>query len=177
MLHLVTAVRPDVAVRFIRWRGETEAIDDYGAVIAWWRERGINLEEVEFSRASLDVAAPERWQTDGRYDGYFIGFRAEESRGRRATLRHNGPVYTKADGMVRIAPLAWWSEVDVGACIVEAGLPLLESYGGDLSRRTSARVPRGDYGIRERMLAGLKRRDPAAFNELARRFPEVSNYV
>lgn len=177
MLHLVIAARPDIPVRFICWRGETDVIDNYAEVVAWWRERGINLELVEMERAALDVSAPERWQTGGRFDGYFIGFRAEESKGRRATLRYNGVVYANAEGMTRIAPLAWWSEMDVGACIAENGLPLLASYGGDLSNRTSARVPRNDYGIRNRMLAGLKHRDPAAFNELARRFPEVREYV
>lgn len=176
MLHLAREEMPDIPVRFLSWRGETDVIDDYERVIGWWRERGVNLHVVEMARESLDAAVAERWQTTG-YDGYFIGFRADESKGRRITLRAQGVVYRKADGMTRIAPLAWWSAADVGAYIVENGLPMLASYGGDVAQRTSSRVPREAFGIRERMLAKLKTRDPAAFNELARRFPEVREYV
>lgn len=176
MLHLIMAVKPDVPVRFIRWRNETEIIDDYDAVLEWWRERNVNLEMIEMQRTSFDESVPDRWRTDG-YDSYFIGFRADESRGRRMTLRVHGVIYKNSAGMTRIAPLAWWSEGDVGAYIVENVLPLLSSYGGDLSNRTSARVPREAFGIRDAMLRKLKYRDPAAFNELAARFPEVKEYV
>lgn len=176
LLDLILCFKPRVPVRFIHWHNESDLIDNYQEVISWWQHRGINLEIVQMSRASLNEEVKSRWGTVG-YDSYFIGFRADESKGRAATLRYNGMIYTKADGMTRIAPLAWWNDIDVGAYLQSKGIPLLASYEGDVTNRTSSRIPRDDYGIRGRMLAHLKRRDPAAFNALGAHFPEVKEYV
>lgn len=176
LLDLVLRQNPKISVRFLYWRNESDLIDNYQEVIKWWQDRNINLEVIQMSRVSLDEKVKSRWETVD-YDSYFIGFRADESKGRAATLRYNGMIYKKLDGMTRIAPLAWWNDTDVGAYLESRGIPLLASYEGDVTNRTSSRVPRDDYGIRSRMLMRLKQRDPAAFNALAVHFPEVKEYV
>lgn len=181
LLHLVLQSRPDASVRFIRWQ-ETNIIDDYERVIAQWQnDYGINLDILDLQRATLDESVPDRWrqlQDVQPCDGFFIGLRAEESRGRRITLRKDGVLYRAKSGLLRITPLAWWSTLDVAAYIVTHQLPTLETYASDgFAARTSSRVPRGDYGIREGMLASLKHRNPARFNALKYMMPEVSQYV
>ena len=82
MLHLILQQAPDVSVRFIRWRFETEFIDNYDEVIKDWGY--LNLEQVELSRESLSDKRKDRYDTVG-YDGYFIGLRKNESVSRRIT--------------------------------------------------------------------------------------------
>lgn len=180
MLHLVLDERPRVPVRFMRWTGESELLHDYGRVAGEWEERfAIELSVCDMSRSHLDEKHPERWEAFGAgADAYFVGFRAEESAGRRITLRKDGLIYRRADGMLRIAPLAWWTVRDVAAYCVLHDLPMLDAYRSEgWDARTTARVPRADRGIRSASLASLKRRDPAAFNALLKRFPEAAFYV
>ena len=90
MLHLVLQHNPDVHVRFLRWRGETDLLGNYDEVIANWIDiHEINLQQVELHRNSIDGdAQSDRWASLERdSDGYIIGLRAMESKAREATLR------------------------------------------------------------------------------------------
>src|SRR5690625_2463704 len=58
MLHLVREIRPNIKVRFIRWEGETEHIDNYDEVISQWGN--INLEQIEMCRISLSDKRKDR---------------------------------------------------------------------------------------------------------------------
>ena len=84
MLHLVLQHKPDIPVRFIRWKNETEHIDNYETVISEWGK--LNLTQVEFSRNTLSDKRTDRYDTVG-YDSYFIGLRSQESTVRRITLK------------------------------------------------------------------------------------------
>lgn len=183
LLHMALQLNPTIDVRFLRWAYETEYLGDYDTVIAAWRDRypQLNLTTLELHRTSLEQRVGGRFDQLAALtpaDGVLIGLRAEESRGRRMTLRVHGDVYQTASGMVRICPLAWWTTQDVASYCLEHDLPLLNTYAGEgISARTSARVPRGDHGIRSQALSSLKRRDPSAFAALAEQYPEVFLYV
>ena len=57
-----------------------------------------------------------------------IGLRAEESKGRRISLRKLGMDAVLADGRRRIIPVARWSTDFIWAYIIKHGLPWLEIY-------------------------------------------------
>ena len=175
MLHLILLQRGDIPVRFIRWMNETELIDNYDHVIAMWGN--INLEQVILSRLSLSDKRKDRYQTS-TYDSYFIGLRSQESVARRFTLQKHGIFYKNKAGMVRISPLADWSEDDISAYVYANNLPTLNTYlDHGMSSRTSSRIPRADHGIRESFLVDLKQRDFQAFQKLLINFPEIKDYV
>lgn len=181
LLHLVLRHLPDVSVRFIRWQ-ESDIIDNYADTIDAWRQRfPINLSILDLRRDSLDDSVSDRWQqlqSVAPADGYFIGLRAEESKGRRMTLRTMGAICQLKSGLWRIAPLAWWSTDDVAAYTIEHELPVLDTYHADgFGARTTSRVPRADYGIRENMLTRLKQRDMGRWNQLVAMMPEVTQYT
>lgn len=175
MLHLVLQQKPDVAVRFVRWKNETEYLSNYDEVIAEWGN--INLTQVSLSRTSINEKAKDRYDTDG-YDSYFIGFRMEEATVRRITLKTHGLFYKMKEGKTRISPLADWKIRDVAAYCISNNLPTLDTYKQfGFEERTTSRVPRADYGIREQSLRLLKEKDITKFNQLISQFPEISNYV
>lgn len=178
MLHLVLCYAPSIEVRFLRWT-ESQMLDDFDRVIEWWLNRGINLHIIDMHRDSIDEKAGDRWQKVEEFspcDGYFIGLRADESRGRRITLSKDGEIYVRKDGMVRLAPLAWWRTIDVAAYTLAHDLPMLDAYNaGGFEQRTSARVPR--ESVRPNALSELKRRDIGRFNALVSKYPEARAYV
>lgn len=175
MLHLILQQKPNIPVRFIRWKNETEHIDNYDEVIQQWGN--INLTQVEFSRLSLSDTRKDRYQTSG-FDSYFIGLRMEESTKRRITLKTNGMFFRNSEEMTRISPLSDWKTMDIVAYMYSNKLPVLQSYlqqGAD--SRTSSRIPRADYGIRESFLSDLKHRDLNSYHKLLQTFPEIKQYV
>lgn len=174
MLDLVIQEFEDIPVRFIRWRNETELLADYDRVISLWE---VNLTQVELSRSTLDDTRKERYETH-EHDGYFIGFRADESKGRRITLRKDGTIYRMKNGKLRICPLAFWTQRDVEAYTYAYGLPVLDTYKAfGFSERTTSRVPREDYGIRSHSFRLLKEKDINKFNQLLQLFPDAKYFV
>lgn len=175
MLHLVLQQKPDIHVRFIRWKNETEHIDNYDEVIAKWGK--INLTQVEFNRETLADKRTERYNTTG-FDSYFIGLRMEESVARRITLKTHGMFFANRSEMIRISPLSDWKTSDVAAYLFSHNLPILKSYLDDgVNSRTSARIPRENYGIRQSFLTALKHRDFQGYQKLLINFPEIKEYV
>ena len=178
MMHLVQQQRPDIEARFIRWT-ESKYLDDFDRVISEWQRRGINLSILDMHRDSINEKGGDRWsklEKISETDGYFIGLRAQESAVRRIALKRFGPVHKKADGLWRIAPLAWWSTDDVAAYTIQHDLPMLDAYKADgFEQRTSARVPRAT--VRSEALHSLKTRDPQRFAALCREYPEVTEWL
>lgn len=172
LLHLVLKFYSDIPVRFIRWSGETEFIDNYDDVISQWGN--INLTQVEFSRDSLNDKRPDRYSTSG-FDSYFVGLRSKESVPRRITLKKHGMFYKSKNGIIRISPLSDWSEDDIAAYVYSNDLPTLKTYHDcGISSRSSSRIPRDDYGIRNSFLMSLKLRDITSYQKLIKKFPEIS---
>lgn len=171
MLHLILKHKKDIKVRFVRWRNETEFIDNYDEVIKMWGD--INLEQIELSREGLCDRRKNRFDAIG-FDSYFIGLRQEESVDRRITLKKNGMFYTTKSKIIRISPLSDWTEKDITAYMFSNNLPVLNTYlvHGSESR-TASRIPREDYGIRRSFLNDLKNRDIASYHNLIKHFPEI----
>ncbi len=181
MLHLVMQQYPSVPVRFVRWP-ETGLLNDFEPVLAAWESRfglvaGQNLHFCDLSRPSIEVVVPGRHRAVAALaptDGYFIGLRAEESKGRRMALKKFGPVHHAASGLWRIAPLDWWRWQDVAAYTALHELPVLASYGSTgLEGRTATRVGIPEHGIRQSQLSELRLRDPDAYNRLCSLLLEV----
>lgn len=178
LLHLVLEQSPSVAVRFMSWAGESDALHDYEKIIKQWQARySFNLDVIEMSRATLNEKTDARWQSlEFDSDAYFIGLRADENKTRLMTLRCHGVIYQRKDSLLRISPLAWWTTKDVAAYIVQHDLPTLDAYLAEgWETRTTARVPRAS--VRHQVLAALKRRSLSDFNALRKSFPEIADYV
>lgn len=172
MLHLVLKNYPQIKVRFIRWKFETEFIDNFDEIISKWGD--INLDQIEFSRDSLADKRKDRYKTEG-YDSYFIGLRKGESFARRVTLKKHGKFFKNKAGMIRISPIADWTEQDIAAYMFSNNLPVLSTYlKQGINSRTTSRIPREDFGIRQSFLIDLKQRDFSAYQNLINHFPEVT---
>ena len=77
--------------------------------------------------------------------------------------------------MIRISPLADWTEKDVSAYIFANDLPILNTYKNTgMSSRTASRIPREDFGIRQSFLTDLKQRDFTSYQQLINHFPEIT---
>lgn len=176
MLDLVLKQNPGVKVRFLRWRNETEMLSNYDEVIAEWGV--LNLDQITLERDSLSDTRKERYDTGDEYDSYFIGFRRDESNGRRITLAAHGMFYRKKDAKVRISPVANWTTKDIAAYIIKNNIPTLDTYKAfGFDKRTTSRIPREDYGIREGALKMLKAKDITRFNQLIKNFPDAKNFI
>lgn len=172
MLHLCLKHNPDISIRFIRWKFETEYIDNYDEIIKQWGE--INLNQVILSRTSLSDKRKDRYATDG-FDSYFIGLRKDESVARRITLKKDGMFYKNKAGLTRISPLADWTEKDIAAYVYSNNLPLLNTYKDNgINARSTSRIPRDDHGIRQSFLLDLKQRDFESYQHLINHFPEIN---
>lgn len=166
-------------------------------VLTWWRERwpDMTLNEILIDR----VFTPE-WEHVG-FDAQrkagrgdivreltagsalvFLGLRDEESNARRIANKR-GEIrrysHTRRDGaagMYVCCPLARWTTDDVGAEIATHGMPLLGAYEqhDGLGARTTMRLT-GD-AVRGNAVVELRRRDPAAYNRLLQRFPELVHW-
>src|SRR5690606_13424265 len=174
MLDMVLKHDHNILVRFAS-HPETRLLDNYKQVIDWWRARGINYEEVYCEGRLVKVKHHQRnMLSAGDFDGFFVGIRAEESFGRRVSLRKHSPYHRLPDGMVKISPLAWWTTRDIAAYIVTNNLPVLSKYileGFD--SRTTSGIPRTHI---HETLSSLRQRDAASFNELQKLFPEVKYF-
>jgi len=177
MLHLVYNRMPTIPVRFVRWKGETEHINNFNAVIEQTIDRypALSLTQIELNRISLNDKVEERKHLGTEdYDSYFIGLRAEESTVRRITLKTHGKFYKNKSGLTRISPLADWKTKNIAAYISEYQLPTLLSYSRDgIASRTASRVPRADHGIRAAFLQNLRQNNPQAYNNIVAKFPEI----
>lgn len=171
MLHLILQQNPNIKVRFIRWKFETEFIDNYDEIITQWG--AINLDQIEFSRDSLSDKRKDRYETKS-YDSYFIGLRKDESVARRITLKTHGLFYKNKADMIRISPLADWNEKDIASYMFSNKLPILNTYKNTgMTSRTASRIPREDFGIRQSFLIDLKQRDFTSYQNLINHFPEI----
>lgn len=181
MLHLIMRHRPDIQVRFVCWP-ETLLLNNFDEILGQWKTRfGIEPMICNLTRESIEEIVPQRHRAVEQMaaaDGYFIGLRAGESRGRRLTLKAHGTLYEMNSGLLRIAPLAWWGEQDVAAYTALHDLPILASYGSTgMEGRTATRVGLQSHNIRRMQLDELRQRDPVAFSRLCEALPEVREWL
>ena len=176
MLHMILQQNPHIVVRFAT-HPETNLLDDYKRVIGWWRENyDLNLQEVFCEGGLVKVKHHQRTMLNiGKWDGFFVGIRAEESNDRKFSLRKYGKFHKLKSGRIKISPMAGWREIDVGAYIHEHELPLLLKYEQEgMSARTTSGIPRTHI---TESLSSLKTRDVGAFNKLCEMFEDARHYV
>lgn len=185
--------------------GETRILyRNLDEVLDWWRARHprLRLAEVHIDRVFTEAWKDATWQeqydtfvdewermlwTTAAWDGVFLGLRADESNKRRLSLRHRDArglaihrYAANRQGVAangyRICPLDHWSTADVAAYTVLHGLPLLEPYQvGGFEERTHLRT--GRTSLRMGQLVELRQRDPAGYNRLIARFPELKQWT
>lgn len=196
LLHLVLSVsEPPVITRTLT-SGETRLLHgNWDAVFAAWKLR--HQERLVMEEVLIDRVFSEEWKhadfhtqrkagkgdiitaLPGTHDGVFLGLRSEESKARRMANRKGALrqyVPTRKDalaGQWSCNPLAWWKTRDVAAYVVLHDLPMLSEYErSGFDARTTARLT-GD-SLRQNGFQALRLRDPAGYNRLMVRFPELS---
>lgn len=202
MLYLVAEEAPEISVRILTG-GETRLLyPELDEHIKWWRERfpKLDLQEILVDHVftsgweNADFAEMYRsffdeWEkylyAGQNWDAVFIGLRKSESANRRfwlsrrikdcdyAILRYSAKG-NKA-GILRSCPLDLWTEQDIGALFALHDIPLLGTYERDgLEARTKMRI--GRQAMRFGQLEELRGRNPAGYNKLIERFPELMLY-
>lgn len=177
MLHLVLQQEPDIEVVFVS-RLETNLVDNYEEIIEKWNLK--NLKIVNFNGRTFDyinksVIKTSMKSIQDNYDSFFVGLRAEESVGRRISLKKHGMFYENKQNLIRISPLAFWSEREVSVYSLTNDLPILSTYIKEgFSARTTAGI---SSKTPELSLASLKSRDIVAFNKLLEIMPESKLYI
>ena len=197
LADIVLKINPDIKLRFIS-SGETRIMHNVDDVMYYFRNKYTAIiEEIVFDRVFSDEwkdASFDEQRKAGRrdiqnidnigYDGVFMGLRKEESRGRCISLKmhrsselpYNMYKYKRDSEFYRMCPLADWSTKDIGAYIVTNNIPVLkwyEDFGFD--SRTTARLT-GD-SIRQNTLYWIKYNNPAGYQKLVSRFPELSVFT
>lgn len=176
MLHLCLQHFPGMPVRFAT-HPETNILDSYKDIVSWWIEKyEINLQEVFCDGGLIKIRHDQRDKLNaGQWDSFFVGIRAEESFGRRVSLKKYGQFHKLKNGRVKICPLAWWREIDVASYTYENGLPLLDKYEHyGINARTTSGIARTH--ITEN-LQSLRDMNVASFNRLCELYPDVRHYV
>ena len=195
MADLILQQDSTVPLRFLS-SGETRILHNVDTVLNYFRDKyGAKIEEINIDRVFSD-----EWQSatfdehrkagrrdiqtldNSEFDSVFMGLRIEESRGRAISLRS-----CKTDGLpqfmyryknrdyYRMCPMARWKTEDIGAYILENGLPVLDwykSFGYD--SRTTARLT-GD-SVRQNTIIWMKYKNPSGYARLVQRFPELGIY-
>lgn len=101
------------------------------------------------------------WAEGAGRDHFLVGIRADESKGRRATLSTHGEYYRLANGTVRVAPLGLWSWMDVWAYIVTHDLPWLSIYDYLGPRARNGLI--GRNGVEDGRMVWLRKFYPEAY--------------
>jgi 3'-phosphoadenosine 5'-phosphosulfate sulfotransferase (PAPS reductase)/FAD synthetase len=175
MLHLILQHRSDIVVRFAS-HPETRLLDNYDTVISFWLERGINYEEIYCDGGLIKLKHHQRDSLNiGNWDSFFVGIRAEESFGRRVSLKNYGMFHKLANGRIKISPMAWWTEKDIAVYVLSKKIPCLDKYKKEgFSARTTSGIPRTH--INECLLS-LKNLNINNFNKLCKIFPDAREFV
>lgn len=179
MLHLVLRCVDNIEVKFLG-KKETPLIDSYDEVIEWWEYTfGIEVEKIIYTSwlendpsAMTGIAAN---VTDDENDAYFVGIRAQESSGRRISLKKLGEFTVLKNGKARIAPMAWWKTRDIAAYMVHHELPVLQAYAKEgFSARTTTNIP---SPFPHESIARLKEQDPENYNKLINLYPDAKYFT
>lgn len=184
MLHLIQQQSPQTAAVFITGEHD-DLIDNFAEVKTSYLARfATNYSEV----ALVNDHVPDTIRLSSLHETYpvaFVGLSAEESKGRRASLKAHGVIHQYQSGVLkgtwRVCPLAWWSWRDVWAYLVANNLPYLASYdhpGNESkarSRTCNALSKDGTAGaVNLGRIARLRHTAPAFYQYLAEHFPHIA---
>lgn len=177
MLDLILKEAPDIPVIFVK-RIETDLVDNYQEMIEKWAVKNlivVNMLENTFDFISKSVIKTGMKTIEQDYDSFFVGLRAQESVGRRITLKKDGMFYKNNSGLTRICPVAFWSEKEIATYCLSNNLPTLSTY---LKEGFSARTTAGiSSKTPAESIASLKSRDINSYNELLKILPDAKHYT
>lgn len=195
LADMVLSIDNTIPLRFIS-SGETRILHNVDDIIAYFKNKySAKVEEIIFDRVWSEEwkhATFDEQRKAGRrdiqninndlYTGVFMGLRKQESRGRSISLIvHNSYdlpryMYKYSDkNYYRMCPLADWKTEDIGAYIINNNIPVLDWYKKfGYEARTTARLT-GD-SVRQNSIAYIKMNNPAGYQKLVERFPELSIY-
>jgi len=194
MLHLIAEQIPTVDAQILTG-GESRLLhSDLDEILQWWRrETSINLIEVfvdrvfstEWSSATFEemyLQFQDEWNKylhDKGHDAVFIGLRRKEASHRDLVFRRFGAIHRYSEkrkdsraGTLLVLPVSNLTAVDVWAYLVSNEIPTFDAY--ESSNRTKTRLGKTAMGYGQ--LAELRMRDPAAFNAIVARFPELRRF-
>lgn len=118
----------------------------------------------------------EEYQELNNIQGYAWGIRKQESRNRAFYLNKYGEVHTLKNGLICCSPVAFWTTQEIWQYIDMHSLKYPSIY--DIDRMTVRNgCPIGTTGANWGRLAELRKYYPDIYNQLATKFPQVSNYV
>lgn len=116
-----------------------------------------------------------------QYDGRIMGLRIDESRGRAHLGKRKGPLFfSKAQQIWICNPIIYWTARDVWTYIVENDLPYHPLYDeNQIKNREEIRLSNwsGVFDFQNGRVVELKMNHPELFEELAKKFPEVTRLV
>lgn len=177
MLHLIETIKPGVLVKFVT-HPETRLLGNYDEILAWWVKS--NIQEIYLHR---DNAKETRGNTqrdaleESEHDSFFVGLRAEESKGRAMTLKTHGQFsQQKRTSKYRICPVAWWSEKDIEAYAAVHEIPMLKKYKDvGISARTTTGLPHNGFAFES--FQHLRQFNPTAWNELNSIYSDLNDLL
>lgn len=128
-------------------------------------------------------SGPQEFARRQRYDGVFIGLRADENGYRRAHLRRYGLLFfSRKDGLWHANPIGWWRLEDVWGYILEYQVPYNRAY----DRMFEAGIPPerqrvGPFAVERAIgwgqIAILRRVWPELYERFVTEHPEAAGYV
>jgi len=189
LLHLVCEQIPTVDAQILTG-GESRVLhNDLDTILEWWHSyTQVNLIEVYVDAGYTNgVPFSEMYEqfTDGwtRYlhdkghDGVFIGLRREESGNRARMINRFGAIHRYSEdrrdaraGTILCNPICNLQTIDVMAYLAKNEIPTFNVYETG-NERTKTRLGKTAMGLGQ--MSQLRMRDPAAFNEITNRFPEL----
>lgn len=113
-------------------------------------------------------------------DGLIMGLRSEESRVRRLSRARWGLIHERADGLVRVLPIADWKGQDVMALIVREEAPLFHVYHQD--KRCAPHEIRMSWPLNPEFfdrgeVGYLKMNYPDYYRRLSEQLPWLNHYA
>jgi len=141
--HMVFVIAPETPC--VHWSNpKAEILADFMDTRDAFLER-YHLNYTEFSEGDIDLKGNgRRYMQEEKLNGVFMGLAAEESKGRRYSLKQGSQTSMQyKDGTWRCCPLADWKVPDLAAYIAMYDLPLLRPYcryGLDVRTSTGATI-------------------------------------
>lgn len=174
MLFLVREFYPNVPVVFIR-RIETDLVDNFQETINNWGDLNLIVLSYKGFLEGGKTGGLVRTTKNLEFDSYFVGLRAEESHGRKMSLRVHGDFFKTKSGKTRICPMSEWETRDIAAFCAANKIPVVSKYEKEgFDSRTTANI---SSSFPHETISWIKRNSPSDFNKLVKMLPEVKNYV
>jgi len=202
LAHLVSRLSPNIEIFSQKddcdFPGEKEYLEDLASKFNW----NLRIVEPDFSLFARirefsdniceDIHSRGKQLSDEafyslirkqeeRYDGVFLGLRAEESNAREKNFLKRGYIYKRKNGKMVCIPLAAWKGDDVFTYLVSNDIPIFDIYLKTSLHSDPTKIRKAWFlpgaCARQGQVVWLQHYYPDIYFELKEVCPEVSNYV